>query len=173
MVRDLTEDIRSDLLKIGIYQIAGGLIGVAILLFGLWQNTDSLSNSGILISIALLIFFAYSIFCGVICLDGKSNALQHSLINQLAQLITFSISGYSFVFSAGVYIIVGIDLTNEIKFNFDFGFSRLLLGVNTGSEQIEIALNLVAVGMIYWIGKVKNKVQLLEENKEIDSLGRP
>jgi len=71
--------IKSDFLKIGWYQIIGGCLGELFILYSLF-SPKQVSGYEVLVYIFMLLFFGYSIFCGILCTKHKNNALTHSLL---------------------------------------------------------------------------------------------
>ena len=154
----MTTKTKSDISKIGWYQIIGGGIGILIILYALFTSTQfsALSISFYVFSFFL---FAYSIFCGILCLQSKNAALTHSLINQFLQLISFAFFGFAFSYVAGLYISVGLDLSKSIDVTFNFGISKLDFNINNERDRADINFNLVAFGLIYWIDKLIKKIK--------------
>ena len=167
----MTTKTNSDISKIGWYQIIGGGIGVLIILYSLFDATQ-LAGLNILIYAFMFIFFAYSIFCGTLCLQSKDTALRHSLINQFFQLIGFAFFGIAFSYIAGLYISVGLDLSTSVDMKFNFGISKFDFNVNREHEWVEVNFNLVALGFIYWIDKLAKKIKTEKANIEIASVGQ-
>jgi len=85
-ISDMTKRTKSGLLKIGLYQIIGGAIGILIILYAIIQSTN-LAGLSILLYLFMSLFFGFSILCGTICLKGGEKALKFSLINQYMQII--------------------------------------------------------------------------------------
>jgi hypothetical protein len=119
----------------------------------------------------MLLFFAYSFFCGVLCIKQKSNALAHSLINQFLQLIGFAFFGFAFAYVAGFYLSVGLDLSSSIEIKFGAGISKFDFNINREHERTEINFNIVELGLIYWIDKLSTKIKAEKTNTEIASIG--
>jgi hypothetical protein len=87
----LLERTRNECLALGYYQLIGGGVGVGFGLMRFIQNQTTTAN---LVSISImLMFFGYSIYCGVACLGFKKNGLRHSLVNQFLQVIGFAVLG--------------------------------------------------------------------------------
>lgn len=61
MEKKLSQETISALLKLGVYQIVGGAIGVLLILWGILQTTK-LNVSFLLLFAVILLFFGYSIF---------------------------------------------------------------------------------------------------------------
>jgi hypothetical protein len=150
--------IKSDIFNLGLYQIIGGAIGVVVILISL---VDPIQFSGLIILVYAFMFsfFAYSIFCGTLCVKSGEMALRYSLINQFLQLLSFAFFGFSFSYFAGIYMIIGLDLSKSIEINLGFGISKFNVNINGDAERTEINLNLVALALIYWIEKLKKKIK--------------
>ena len=167
----MTTKIKTDLLKLGWYQIIGGAIGILIILYSLFALTQ-FSGLVILVYIFMLLFFAYSIYCGTLCIKCKNNALMHSLINQFLQILGFAVFGFAFAYVAGLYLSVGLDLSKSFEMKFNFGISKFDFNINREQERAEINFNLVAFGLIYWIDKLLKKVKEEKRNIGIASVGQ-
>jgi hypothetical protein len=144
----MTIKTKFNISSIGWYQIIGGSIGDLIILYSLF-TTVQLSGLNILIYVFMLLFFAYSIFCGTLCLKHKDDALTHSLVNQFLQLISFAFFGFAFRYVAGFYLSIGLDFSNSIDLKFNIGISKFDFNINREAERAEINFNLVAFGFIY------------------------
>jgi len=170
MRKNVSKQTASDLNKLGIYQVAGGCVGVILVLWSL-LNTSSFPGIVILMYLFILSFFGYSIFCGILCINTKKNALRHSLINQLLQLIGFAGFGIAFGYAAGFYIHIGFDLSESFLIDFGAGISKIDFNFNTGPGRLEINLNIVALGLIIWIGRLMKYVKAELEIEKISSIG--
>jgi hypothetical protein len=148
----MTTKSKSNVLKIGWYQIIGGGFGGLLILSSLFSSIQ-LSGLEVSVHVFSLLFFGYSIFSGIICIKYKKNALTHSLINQFLQLIGFAFAGVAFSYAAGINLYIGFDIT-ALVVKFGFSLSELNFNLNLEHERAEIYLNLVALGMIYWISNI-------------------
>lgn len=161
---------KSDLLKLGVYQICGGLIGMVIIAKA--AIAAAFFNEIVLLFyFVFLLFFGYSILCGWLCVKYREQALSFSFINQLLQLAHIYIGGFSFSYTAGFHLDMGIDLTNSFSFNFDAGLSNLSIFIHSNSNIILFNFNVVAFYLIYWIDRLKKQVRLENEIQEADSIG--
>lgn len=161
----MTTKIKTDLKKLGLYQIIGGAIGVLIILYSLLSLTQ-FSGEIILVYTFMMMFFAYSIYSGTLCIKNMRNALTHSLINQFLQLLGFAVLGFAFAYVAGLYVSLGLDLSKSIEIKFNFGVSKFDFNINREQERTEIDFNLVAFGIIYWIDKLMKKVKEERRNNK-------
>lgn len=155
---------------LGIYQIAGGMVGLGlfvIMLAGLRQFSLLLVG---LIVIALLLF-TYSVVCGIMCVKGRSSALTYSLINQLLQLFTFSVAGFAFKYTSGVFFTVGVDLTNSFFFTFNAGISNWNMGINGDPGTFSLGVNIVSLVLVTLIIGLKNKLHIQRSEKISSDFG--
>jgi len=166
----MTTKIKTDLLKIGWYQIIGGTIGVIVVLI-VFGSVPFLELN-VVVYVFMLLFFFYSIFCGILCLKNKSNSLIYSLINQILQMMGFAVLGFAFTYTAGVYVSIGFDLTNSVQWQFSMGFSKFDFNIGGNQDRTEINFNLVAFVLIYWIDKLMKKNKVEKDNLEIESVGQ-
>ena len=148
----LSEGTVSALNKLGLYQVAGGLIG--FLLIG-WTmiNGGYINFSMIFLFTIVSLFFGYSVYAGWLCLKLNKLAFRHSMINQIMQVIGFAILGVGFQYIAGFYLTIGVDLTDSLQPAFGAGISKLDINLNRHHERLEVNLNLIAFALIYWIDK--------------------
>ena len=171
MQKSSTSKFKSDFLKLGWYQIIGGAMGL-VLIIALALATLKFSALNILIIILMLAFFIYSILCGILCLRSKPGATAHSLINQFLQLISLTVAGFSFKYVAGAYLTLGLDLSKSFEIAFGFGISGFNFEINEQLNDTVINLNLVALGLIYWIDKLRKKIKEEKTTIEIASIGQ-
>jgi len=166
----ISKETEYELAKLGLYQIFGGSVGVIVIIWSIYKDSF-LTVLTVSIYSFILFFFAYSIFCGILCLKTKSNALRHSLTNQILQVFSFAIMGFSFKYIAGLYFTIGLDLTDDIKFDFGAGVSNFAFNINKEKERLEIDFNLIAFAVIYWIDKLMKKVKEEETVRQTSSIG--
>ena len=166
----ISKETEYELSKLGLYQIFGGTVGMIIIVWSIYKDSF-LTELTVLIYLFILLFFAYSIFCGILCLKSKSNALGHSLTNQILQVISVAIMGFSFKYVAGLCFIIGLNLTDIIKFNFGVGISNFAFNLNNEKDRLEIDFNLIALAVIYWIDKLMKKVKEEKSVRETPSIG--
>lgn len=166
----ISKDTESDFTKLGLYQVVGGAIGI---LFFLWSIRGMSSVSGIAIAIYLifLIFYVYSIISGILCLKTSKHALQHSLINQLLQVIGFALMGLAFKYIAGFYFTIGFDLTESINVTFGIGLSKFDFNFNNEYDRLEIDINIVALLLIFWIDHLMKRVKDEKLIRSANSIG--
>lgn len=170
MEKLISKEIESALTKLGLYQIVGGAVGILIIIWGIYR-IPLLTGLTVLVYLFILLFFAYSIFCGILCLKTKKNALGHSLANQILQIMGFAMMGFAFKYVAGFYLTVGLDLTDSIKWGVSAGISKFDFNYNNENDRLEIDFNLIAFALIYRIDKLMKKVKEEEANKQVSSIG--
>jgi hypothetical protein len=171
MTKIISEEVKSSLVKLGIYQVIGGAIGTLLILWSVFTGS-SLTGLTLLVYVFMLLFFGYSIFCGVLCLKAKQNALRHSIINQLMQVFGFAVLGFAFKYIAGLYLTVGLDLTESFEISFGAGISKFDFLFNKEADRIEIDFNLVAIILVYCISKLFKKVKAEYETSQVSSIGQ-
>ena len=154
----ISKDVKSNLTKLGLYQIFGGSVGILIIIWAIYTS-PLLTGLTVLVYLFILLFYAYSIFCGTLCLKTKKNALGHSVTNQILQVIGFAIMGFAFNYVSGLYLTIGLDLTDSIKLDFGAGISKFDFNLNNEKDRLEVDFNLVAFAVIFWINKLMKKVK--------------
>jgi hypothetical protein len=164
---DMNEPIAKDILQnfkwLGIYQIAGGIIGLALTL---WLILNQVSFSPLIILLFLIAvgLYFFSIYCGFLLINKEINGLTYSIINLYPQLINFSLLGFSFQYISGLFLSFGVDLTNEFLFKFNLGVSTWLISVGGDSGVILVNFNIVALSLIIFMEKIKYKLKAQKNN---------
>ena len=171
MENNFTKDTASKLKVLGIYQIAGGIIG---LLLTFWIIAGLTAFSGLLLLVVLIAIglYSYSIYCGTLLLKNKILGLRHSSINQFLQLINLIIAGFAFQYISGVFLTIGLDLTNSFNFIFNIGISSWQININGDTEPLILNFNLVALFLILFIENLKNKISKEDLAKQLASIGK-
>ena len=152
----MTNKIKSNLKLVGWYQIIGGSIGVLLVAYSIIM-AENVTGFALLVYAMALLLFGYSIFSGVLCVENKNAALQHTLINQILQILGFALLGFGFSYAAGLYINIGIDLTDGLNMTLGTGISKVELNINREHERISFSFNLVAIALVYWINTLRMK----------------
>ena len=157
---NISDETYSGFKKLAGYQIIGGSLGLAIIVWGIYKNYV-LDTGVIWLYLFMSVFFLYSFFCGVLCIQAKRNALKHSMINQFLQIAGFALLGFAFNYVAGLYINLEFDFTEDFSFNFGLGISNIAFKLNSESPTAALHFNIVALLVIIWIRKLMKKVVLL------------
>lgn len=158
MEKLLSKDSINNLTILGLYQVIGGALGLVIILIGVFDSPPNQAVA-VLLYLFILLFFAYSILCGILCLKLKKSALVHSLTNQILQLLAFAMMGFAFKYVAGLYLSIGLDLSESIKLTFGAGVSKFEINFNREADRLELDINLVALALIFWIDKLMKKIR--------------
>ena len=159
--------IEEEIKILGYYQVAGGIVGIGFLIFEIIGilGQDSKKLEEFIVYIIMITPFLLSIYAGIQCIKDKSNKLLLSKINQALQVISFSLAGFGLTYCSGVYFAVGIDLTNDFMFKFNFGLSSVNLEFNTLSKSSFVLVNVIAFYLVY---KIIGYEHTIEEYKNLD-----
>jgi hypothetical protein len=145
---------------IGIYQIIGGLIGLIATIL-LLAKFGFINGSSFKMFLLFILLYSFSVFCGYLLIKKQfEKGLNYSIINQLIQVLSFSILGFSFKFYSGLFLSLGINLTTDTILTYNFGLTTWNFKLNSESGIIEISINLVALILINIIFKLKEKLKL-------------
>jgi hypothetical protein len=165
-----TEKNKKDFYKLGIYQIVGGAVGFLMILWS-FVNAVDFNWISLIICIIIFLFFSFSIFCGLYCIKQKEIALRLSFINQFIQVFGFALLGFSFKYIAGFYFNIGINFSDDFNFTTSLGISKFDFTINKEPERLEVDINIVAIVILNWIGKIKAKVKAANETAQVASIG--
>ncbi|MCM5530258.1 hypothetical protein [Parasegetibacter sp. NRK P23] len=157
--RFLTDNLKNDITKLGGYQIFGGVLGFVMMGWKTILPVDWADGIFLFGLTLALCFFSFSIYCGFLCIKLKGNFLRLSLVNQLLQIVSFSVIGLSYKFFCGVYFTVGLDLTRSFSINFGLGLSDLHIGLFMDQELAIVNFNLIAFAVVYWVDKLSQRVK--------------
>ncbi|MEX6688542.1 hypothetical protein QTN47_13600 [Danxiaibacter flavus] len=94
-----------------------------------------------------------------------------SFVNQFLQLIGVAFSGFAFSYVAGLYLSVGLDISDSFEVNFGLGISKYDLSINNEPENHIVTINIVALALIYWIDKRSKKLAEEKNFAEVSSIG--
>ena len=156
---ELQLETKKRIKRIAYYQIIGGVSG---LLIGAWGVTkvSATSNEVVIFFFIGAILFSFSIYCGQRLLMGEiQKALKLSSLNQILQLFTISVLGFSFTYVAGLYLALGFDYSNDFRVALSYQISQYSISFEDLSKEVVFQVNLVALLVLYWISKVKQKVE--------------
>jgi hypothetical protein len=160
--------IQSTLNALGIYQIIGGVLGLA---FSYWIVNVSFSIILLLDLFFALGLYGFSIYCGILLIRKHKSGLIFSKINQLLQVIQLAMFGYGFTYISGVSFSLGLDITDGLVLGFNFGLSNWKVTVNSELDILMVRLNLIALFLIVAIDKWQKKLNALKMEEEIASIG--
>lgn len=171
MDKYLSKETRSSIFKLGVYQIIGGAIGLLLVLWTI-INTQDVNLLTVFLFLLMLSFFSYSVYCGVLCTTAREGCLTHSLINQALQVASVAAVGCAYQYAAGLYLNMGVNLSEGFHLDFGMGFSSLNLKINTAPETLKADVNLVAIGLLVWIDQTIRIVTIEKQLQEIKELGQ-
>jgi hypothetical protein len=141
------------------YQIFGGILGcgisvwVFISLISIQRKEDILFY--IVLSLCSFSLYIYSIFCGFLLLrkNTRIKGLHFSFINQLLQVVNFSIFGFAFKYISGLYTSIGFDLVSNTLL-FKWGLSTWEILFNSNSSINEIHINIFSLTLVFLIDRL-------------------
>ena len=149
-------------IMLGIYQIAGGMLGVAVVIGLFNRSLDSFDGALTLILSWVAILYIYSIYCGVLLIIGNRKGLNQTQINLYLQVISVFVYGFAFQYYSGIYLSVGVYLIHPLHFTTSWGLSTFRMNLAGKSDTILFNLNLVALGLILYTDKLIRKERAKE-----------
>jgi len=147
-----------DLYILGIYQLLGGLWGLLLMGFYLYDSFDHSTISWVFLTLGVVLF-SFSSVCGILCIKQERYALPLSRVNQVLQLITISGTNFGCRFVTGVAIFAGLNLEDGFGLSFSFDFTSLSFYVSDEVEDKIVMINLLALYLLF------NFNVLIKENK--------
>jgi hypothetical protein len=143
--------MKLNIVYLGWYQIIGGAIGIVTILFTL--TTIDLEWLNVLVLLPAIILWSFSIITGLSCLKESDNAIKFTKLCQAFQIFWFAILGYAFSFCSGIYLNVGLDVTESFNLTGGIGISKYDLMINKEKENAFVSINLIPIGILYLIDK--------------------
>ncbi len=140
---------------LGYYQIIGGVSGILLNIYGFFTQLP-VFGLVIIIPIIFFILYGFSIYCGVQCLKFEKNSLTISIYTQVFQILGISIFGIVFSYVAGLHFNINFDLSNSTLVDYKAGVSNFKLYYNQDPDVIKINFNLIAIGLVVFIDKLKS-----------------
>ncbi len=170
MENELRLETAAKIKALGIYQIAGGVIGLGLTAIAITRATDI---SALLLLILGLAggLYCYSIYCGFLLMKKNFAGLNHSQVNQCLQLIGFSIIGITFQYTSGVFVVIGAQFTNGITLGAEAGLSSWKMAITNATGYLAFHFNLVAFCLILFIEVLKKTIRKEMMEMQLDTLG--
>lgn len=156
---------------VALYQIIGGIFGI-FLSYRLCRNIQEFNTLILTLIIIAFLLYAYSIICGILIFKNLVQGLRYSRINQFLQIFNFVIFGYGFQYISGLFIEIGIDLTNSFQLQLNFGTSTWQFMINQDSSVSVINFNLFALFLLIYIDKQIKQIENKRKDEEVNSIGR-
>ncbi|SFF85843.1 hypothetical protein [Pontibacter chinhatensis] len=142
---------------IAIYQILGGVIGIALLVLVMFGGEVTVTQEVLRFSILAGLLYIFSILCGRMLFRNPRKGLRLSLVNQVLQVVYFSIGAWAFQYVAGLRIGVGVDMVGGWIFKFRLALSSFHFSAGSDLGQKFVGVNLVALFLIFWLERLLEK----------------
>lgn len=142
---------------IAIYQILGGVIGIALLVLVMFGGEFTVTQEVLRFSILAGLLYIFSILCGRMLFRNPRKGLRLSLVNQVLQVVYFSIGAWAFQYVAGLRIGVGVDMVGGWIFKFRLALSSFHFSAGSDLGQKFVGVNLVALFLIFWLERLLEK----------------
>lgn len=151
-------------------QIIGGIMGLLFIAY-LLLKTETVSGTFLLIFIIGVALFIFSIYSGNELLFNPlaKRSIILVLINEIFQVVRCGLFGYSFCYSSGMGVLLGLKGLS-IEFNFSMITSQFSMYIKS-DNQFFIEINLVAIFLIVVLIDILNERKAnSEENQNIEEL---
>lgn len=157
------DKIRKLTKALGIYQILGGLMG---LILGTYYTVkaDVFTVSIFKLTILFLLLYSFSIYCGFLLLNKNyEKGLNLSIINQILQIISFSVLGFTFQYTSGAFLYFGLNLTTDTLLTYNLGLTTFNFKWSSDSQTAAFSINIISLILINILFNLKEKIR--KENK--------
>ncbi|TDP01570.1 hypothetical protein [Flavobacterium sp. 245] len=148
----------------GIYQIIGGSFGILLSLY-------FTRNAGVL-NIFILTIYSFSIYCGFLLLQKKyMQGLNLSIVNQALQIISFSVLGFTFAYTSGMFFYFGLNLTEDTLLTYNAGLTTFNFKWNSDPKDAAFSFNIIALLLMNVSFNLKEKITK-EQKDELAEIGQ-
>ncbi|WP_299702685.1 hypothetical protein [uncultured Pontibacter sp.] len=155
----MNNQIRNQVRAIALYQIIGGILGIALTVWVMFSGDMVVDQTALRIGLFAGGLYIFSLLCGRMLFRNQRRGLILSLINQSLQVLYFSFGAYGFQYVAGLRVGVGVDMVEGWIFKFRLALSSFHFSIGTDLGQKFIGVNLVALFLIFWIERLLEQVK--------------
>ncbi|MGE8341234.1 MAG: hypothetical protein ACN6OI_09380 [Flavobacterium sp.] len=157
------DKIRKQTKALGIYQILGGLMGIVLGIY--YTGKADVFNVSILkLTILFSLLYSFSIYCGFLLLNKNyEKGLNLSIINQILQIISFSVLGFTFQYTSGAFLYFGLNLTTDTLLTYNLGLTTFNFKWNSDSRTAAFSINIISLILMNVLFNLKEKIR--KENK--------
>ena len=152
------------------YQMLGGLVGLAFIAY-IFLKLDEINLDYILLLGPGILIYVFSFMSGLFLYQRKTYGLRLSLINQILQIVGFSLGGFGFEYVAGLSFDFFIKYTDGIDITSNVGLSNWHILINNDTGIQEISINIVAIFLAFFILRLRKEYNLESPLNEISDIG--
>ena len=154
----MTKNLADRVTKIiGLYQIAGGVIGIGIGLYALFFHFR-INIFFILYDLLTLSLFSFCLYSGIKCFKDKTYGLTLTFYNQILQLVFFTFFGFTYMFNAGFGLYFGVDISKGIQFVYQFRLPYYRFG-KSDPDRMVLLINAIPIFIALLIDPLKTKLK--------------
>lgn len=128
--------------------ISGGL-GVFLVIYLFFKINITKYEEVIIITIPGFIYL-HSIYTAILIKRKNLYLKQNIIINQILQSLSIKFLGFKYLVSSGIYLFIGLDVTNDIISKSKIGINPIFeIGIRGDKDNIYIGINLIALIIVY------------------------
>ena len=155
---------------LAIYQIIGGLLGLLFMTRFIWFVTLLDIGYDVLVFAGVLLYL-FSIYCGIILLQSKSNSLILSIFCQSFQAVSVSLFGFAYKYVSGFLFSIVLESSDTFHVRFGFSLSSFSFVIGTDADDRRFEFNIVAMLIIMVLFHAIKSVNLEKRGDLVDSIG--
>ena len=155
---------------LAVYQIAGGLLGI-VLMGNLFFAADFTPILYVMIICVGLLLYIFSIYCGIILFQSKSNSLVLSFVCQSLQAISVSFFGFYYKYVSGFLFSIILESTDSFHLRFGLNLSSFSFVIGGDSDGRTIEFNTIAIGIMVVLAHAIKSIAIERRGDMIDSIG--
>ena len=167
---NLSESILLKSKVLAFYEIIGGLVGIGLTLYIIIKLTAFPTLLLFLLFIAFALYI-FSIICGVTLLKNLKSGYKLSRFNQFLQIVNFSMLGFGFHYISGLFMTIGMDLSEHFNINVNWGTSSWNFDFNNNQGINYFSINIIAIIIAIFIDKQLKHLEKLDLDQKLSQLG--
>lgn len=136
---------------LGVLALGGGATGVTIVLQQLLQSSNPIEWLFYAVFIGM---YAFGVWCGILMLEGRENALRKNAVYWLLQIPVFSTYVFGYMFIGGFHLTAWYEWVGS-GFGMDFLIgSTVSFNVMKTPDHSFIGVNLFALAITFWLNRL-------------------
>ncbi|QHL89278.1 hypothetical protein GU926_18300 [Nibribacter ruber] len=143
-------------LILAVYQLLGGLVGLFFLLKMGSQMLNAATSSWLGVLLGALLY-SFSVVCGFLLFKSRRSAFTLSLVNQVLQVFSAGMVGWTFNYVAGLKVGLGIEFVPDWLLKAKLSLSSFTLSLGSGMGGSFVTVNFLALVLLYLLEKYREQ----------------
>ena len=157
---------------LAIYQIVGGVLGIAFIVPAFLSIAD-LSYASVIVIFAGFVLHSFSMYCGIMLYRSQRRSLVMSFVCQCLQGLSISTPGFFYQFVSGFSFLFYLQSLSG-DFHIQFGSTFSFFSVQVADDlydRVMIGFNFVALGIAIFLYHEIKAIAREKKSDLVDSIG--